>query len=219
MRTALVIGASRGIGREFVRQLLQDGWKVCATARDAAALDDLRAAGAEALKLDVAKPESLAGLGWLLDGVKLDLALYVTGVLGPDQGAHEPPTAADFDAVMHTNVLGAMQAIPLVEDAGGKFAFISSGLGSIAGATSSGRSWLYRASKAALNMVVKSAAADYPKATLIAISPGWVQTDMGGPHAAISAERSVADMLRVLAECKRQDSGGFFNHSGENLPW
>ena len=196
---------------------------MCATARDAAALDDLRAAGAEALKLDVAKPESLAGLGWLLDGVKLDLALYVTGVLGPDQGAHEPPTAADFDAVMHTNVLGAMQAIPLVtplvEDAGGKFAFISSGLGSIAGATSSGRSWLYRASKAALNMVVKSAAANYPKATLIAISPGWVQTDMGGPQAAISAERSVADMLRVLAERKRTDSGGFFNHSGEKLPW
>lgn len=223
MRTALVVGASRGIGREFVRRLLQDGWKVYATARDAAALDDLRAAGAEALKLDVAKPESLAGLGWLLDGVKLDLALYVAGVLGPDQGAHEPPTVADFDAVMHTNVLGAMQAIPLVtplvEDAGGKFAFISSGLGSIAGATSSGRSWLYRASKAALNMVVKSAAADYPKATLIAISPGWVQTDMGGPHAAVSAERSVADMLRVLAERKRTDSGGFFNHSGENLPW
>jgi NAD(P)-dependent dehydrogenase (short-subunit alcohol dehydrogenase family) len=78
---------------------------------------------------------------------------------------------------------------------------------------------VYRASKAALNMVVKSAAADYPKATLIAISPGWVQTDMGGPQAAISAERSVADMLRVLAERKRQDSGGFFNHSGENLPW
>ena len=94
MPTALVIGASRGIGRELARQLAQDGWKTYATARDAAALDELRTEGAEALKLDVAKPESLAGLGWQLDGVKLDLVLYVAGVLGPQQDAKEPPSAA-----------------------------------------------------------------------------------------------------------------------------
>jgi NAD(P)-dependent dehydrogenase (short-subunit alcohol dehydrogenase family) len=223
VRTALVIGASRGIGREFVRQLLQDGWKVYATARNAAGLDDLRAVGAEALKVDVAKSESLAGLGWQLDGVKLDLALYVAGVLGADQGATEPPTVAEFDAVMHTNVLGAMQAMPLiaplVEAAAGKFVFITSGLGSIANATSSGRSWVYRVSKAALNMAVKSAAFDYPKATFIAMSPGWVQTDMGGSNAEISAEQSVADMLREVAKSSLKDSGSYLNHSGEIVPW
>jgi NAD(P)-dependent dehydrogenase (short-subunit alcohol dehydrogenase family) len=223
MPSALIIGASRGIGREFVAQLLQDGWKVYATARNAAALEDLRSAGAEALKLDVAKPESLAGLGWQLDGVKLDLAVYVAGVLGPYIDATEPPTIADFNAVMHTNVLGAMQAIPLVaplvEAAAGKFIFITSGMGSIGEATSSGAWWIYRVSKAALNMAVKSAALDYPKAAFIAMCPGWVRTDMGGPTADSSVEQSVADMREVIAALKLKDSGCYYNHAGRQLPW
>ena len=68
MRTALIIGASRGIGREFVRQLLSAGWKVFATARDEASLQALKEEGAHALKVDVAISESLAGLTWQLDG-------------------------------------------------------------------------------------------------------------------------------------------------------
>ena len=223
MPSALVIGASRGIGREFVQQLLHDGWKVYATARDAAALEELRAAGAEALKLDVAKPESLAGLGGLLDGVKLDLALYVAGVLGPQQDATEPPTVADFDAVMHTNVLGAMQAMPLVaplvEAARGKFVFVTSGMGSIGEAASSGAWWIYRVSKAALNMAVKSGAYDYPKASFIAMCPGWVRTDMGGPTASISVQECVTDIRRVLATLSVKDSGSYYNHAGRHLSW
>src|SRR4051812_5236485 len=97
MSTALVIGASRGIGKEFVHQLLAAGWKVYATARDDAAVASLRAAGAEAIKLDVTQAEALAGLGWQLDGVELDLALYVSGVYGPQSGASEPPAASAFD--------------------------------------------------------------------------------------------------------------------------
>jgi NAD(P)-dependent dehydrogenase (short-subunit alcohol dehydrogenase family) len=223
MPAALVIGASRGIGNGFARQLVNDGWKVYATARDDAALAGLRAAGAEAFKLDVAKPESLAALGWQLDGVKLDLALYVSGLLGPQQDAKEAPTAADFDALMHVNVLGAMQAIPLVapavEAAGGKFVFITSGMGSIAETQASGPWWIYRVSKAALNMVVKSAAFDYPKASFIAMCPGWVRTDMGGSTATSSIEESVADMLRVLASLGLRDSGSYYNLSGRRLPW
>lgn len=223
MRTALVIGASRGIGREFVRQLLADGWKVYACARDDAALADLRAAGAEAIKLDVAKPESLAGLGWQMDGVKLDLALYVAGILGPAQGAAEAPTRHDFDAVMHVNVLGAMQAIPLVaplvEAARGKFVFITSGMGSIGQTQDSGPWWIYRVSKAALNMAVKSAASAYPRATFVAMCPGWVQTDMGGPNATTPVEESVADMRKLIATLSLKDSGTYRSHSGRHLPW
>src|SRR3954447_481672 len=99
MSTALIIGASRGIGQEFVRQLLADGWRVFATARDDASLASLRAAGAEPLKLDVAKSDSLAALGWQLDGEKFDLAIYVAGVYGPSHGATAPPTQQDFDSV------------------------------------------------------------------------------------------------------------------------
>jgi NAD(P)-dependent dehydrogenase (short-subunit alcohol dehydrogenase family) len=222
MPTALVIGASRGIGREFAQQLLQQRWKVYATARDEAALADLRSVGIEALQIDVAKPESLAGIGWQLDDVKLDLAVYVAGVLGPSGGASEPPTNVDFDKVMHTNVLGAMQAIPLVapmvEAGKGKFVFITSGMGSIGEVSSSG-AWLYRVSKAALNMAVKSASLDYPKATFVAMNPGWVQTDMGGSNASITVEESVTSMRKTLDSVDVKQSGSFYSYNGRQLPW
>jgi NAD(P)-dependent dehydrogenase (short-subunit alcohol dehydrogenase family) len=221
MPTALIIGASRGIGHEFVRQLLADGWKVIATARDDAAISALNDAGAKAFKIDVAKPESLAGLGWQLDGEKLDLAIYVAGVFGTKEGATVPPTAQDFDNVMHTNVLGAMQAIPLiapmVEAANGKFAFLSSVMGSIA-ETGSSYGWLYRASKAALNMAVKCASLDY-QATTVALHPGWVQTDMGGAGASITVEQSVSGLLRVIESLQADDTGSYRDYTGRQLPW
>jgi NAD(P)-dependent dehydrogenase (short-subunit alcohol dehydrogenase family) len=222
MPTALVIGASRGIGRELVRQLLAERWQVFATARDDSAVAALQADGAAALKIDVTKPEALAALGWQLDGVELELALYVAGVSGPRAGSSAPPTAAEFDAVMHANVLGAMQSIPLiaplVEAANGKFIFISSIMGSIT-ETEGSSVWTYRVSKAALNMAVKAAAFDYPKATMVAMHPGWVRTDMGGPNASISVEESVGAMRRVIASLSNKDSGTFWDQTGKKLAW
>lgn len=220
MAAALVIGASRGIGREFVRQLLQDGWQVFATARDDASLAALGDAGAQGIRLDVAQTDSVATLGGQLDGACLDLVLYVAGVYGPEHGADTAPTRAAFDQVMQANVLGAMQLIPTIAPmaAGGKCIFISSGMGSIAGTTTS-TGWVYRASKAALNMAVKSAASAYPSAVLAVMSPGWVQTDMGGPDASISVQQSVDSMRSVIARLGLQDSGGFYNYNGARLPW
>lgn len=221
-RTALVIGASRGIGREFVRQLLADGWKVFATARDEHAVAMLADEGAQAMKVDVTKPESLAELPWRLDGEKIDLALYVAGVLPSWDGAAEPPSTAAFDATMHANVLGAMQALPLlapfVADAKGRFVFLTSVMGSIADATTS-TAWIYRASKAALNMAVHSARNDYPDLTLAVIHPGWVQTDMGGPGATVAVQDSVAGMLKVMATLKPADSGSFLSYDGRKMSW
>ncbi len=221
MPTALVIGASRGIGREFVRQLQRDGWRVWATARDDASLAELQGAGAKALKLDVAKTESIAGLGWQLDGERLDLALFVAGVSGPSQGAAEAPTRDAFDQVMHANVLGAMQLIPTVApmmNAGGKCVFISSIMGSIASTTDS-FSWVYRASKAALNMAVKAASCEWREPVFAALHPGWVQTDMGGPNATVPVEQSVKGMLEVVAGLRPADSGSFHAYDGAPLPW
>lgn len=221
-KTALVIGASRGIGRELVRQLLADGWKVFATARSAAALAALEEEGAQALKIDVTKPESLAELSWKLDGEAIDLALYVAGVLPTWEGAAEPPTADAFNATMQANVLGAMQSLPLlaplVAAARGKFVFVSSSLGSIAQAESS-LAWVYRASKAALNMAVYSARNDYPDLTLAVIHPGWVRTDMGGPNATTLVEESVAGMLAQIGRLTAADSGAFVSYDGRELPW
>jgi NAD(P)-dependent dehydrogenase (short-subunit alcohol dehydrogenase family) len=127
-----------------------------------------------------------------------------------------------FDATMHANVLGAMQAIPLVapgvESAKGKFVFITSGMGSISEAESS-MGWVYRASKAALNMAVHSARHDYPNMTLITMNPGWVKTDMGGAQAPTSVAQSVSGMLSVIEKTKPSESGSFQSYDGRKMGW
>ena len=216
MNTVLVIGASRGIGLEFVHQYREAGHRVIATVRDAEGRARVQALGAEALTVDVANPASVSGLAWQLDGEKLDLALYVAGVLRRPN-ALTPPTQDDFDAVMHTNVLGAMQTLPqvapLVAEARGVFAFLSSSMSQIGSVPDSG-SWLYRTSKAALNMAVAAAQHDYPDATLVTIDPGWVQTDMGGAGAALTVEQSVKGMRQVLANLTPADKGHLLHHDG-----
>jgi NAD(P)-dependent dehydrogenase (short-subunit alcohol dehydrogenase family) len=218
----LVIGASRGIGHEFARQLAGAGWKVLATARNEHGLEALQALGAQAIKLDVASTESIAGLAWQLDGLQLDLVIYVAGIFGPHGHANHAPMTGDFDATLHTNVLGAMQVIPtvapMVQAAKGKFIFISSAMGSIVDASDSG-GWVYRVSKAALNMAVRTASVDYPGAALVAMSPGWVKTGLGGKDAALTVEQSVSGMLGVIETLTPQDTGTFRDYAGAHLPW
>ena len=199
-----------------MRQYREAGERVIATARDEAGLERLRGLGAEPLRLDVADPASVSGLSWLLDGEEIDVALYVAGVI--DRGsATTPPTQQAFDQLMHTNVLGLMQVIPqvlpMVEEAGGVFGALSSSMSQIASVPGS-NSWLYRVSKAALNMAVASARFDYPKARLVALDPGWVQTDMGGAAAPITVEGSVRGLRAVLASVTPDDNGRLIHYDG-----
>jgi NAD(P)-dependent dehydrogenase (short-subunit alcohol dehydrogenase family) len=216
MRTVLIIGASRGIGLELAQQYLEAGERVIATARDEAGLSRLRERGAEPLRVDVSDPASVSALAWQLDGEKIDLALYVAGVLDR-ASASTPPTREAFDHTMHTNVLGAMQVIPqvmpMVQAAGGVFAAVSSAMGLI-GSTSAGNAWLYRVSKAALNMAVSAARFDYPGAVLVVLHPGWVSTGMGGASAPLSPEQSASDLRRTLATVTPDDNGRFLFHDG-----
>lgn len=226
MSTVLILGASRGIGFEFACQYVQDGWRVLATARDEDGCAKLQAIGAEAFKLDVAKPSSVSGLSWRLDGEKIDVALYVAGVMDRNS-PQTPPTQEVFDHVMHANVLGAMQALPQVApwvaEADGTFAVVSSRMASLE-LTDNGRAALYKVSKAALNMVVRTASFDFPNVTWLALSPGWVQTDMGGDAAPLKVSDSVAQMRATLmavsgAKKRAAVQGQFLNHDGEALPW
>lgn len=215
----LVIGASRGIGLEFVRQYRAEGRRVIATARDDAGLARLKALDATALRVDVANPASVSGLAWQLEGEKISLALLVAGVMARPN-ATTPPTQSDFDHVMRTNVLGAMQVIPqvapLVQSAAGCFAFISSRMGRI-GEVESSSAWLYRVSKAGLNMAVASAQHDYPGAIMVAMHPGWVQTDMGGQAAHLTVPASVAAMRQTLSGLTSSDAGAFIDIDGSRF--
>ncbi|KAB2899076.1 MAG: SDR family oxidoreductase [Burkholderiaceae bacterium] len=216
MSLILVIGASRGIGLELVRQYAQDGHRVIATVRDAGARERVQALGAEVLTVDVANPASVSGLAWQLDGEKIDTALYVAGVIDR-ASATSPPTRELFDQVMHANVLGAMQVLPqvapLVDEAGGVFAFFSSTM-SLIGSVPASNAWLYRTSKAALNMAVAAAQHDWQRATLITLDPGWVRTDMGGDAAHLSVEDSVRGLRATLASVTPEDRGRLLHHDG-----
>jgi len=224
MSTVLVIGATRGIGLEFVRQYAADGARVIGTFRHAKDADKLRALGVRTLHLDALDPDSVAALGSHLDGQPIDIALLVAGVYGPDISDLTPPSREQFDIVMHTNVLTPMQLIPLLaqnlQAAQGKLAAISSRMGSI-GLAADTQNWLYRASKAALNSVVKSASIELGARGVVcmALSPGWVRTDMGGPSAQLDVRDSVTALRRVIAAANRSHNGRFLNYTGEQYEW
>lgn len=222
MATALIIGASRGIGLELVRQYLADGWRVIATARKAEDCAALVAMGAEAHELDVTNVEACAGIGWKLDGEELEAAFINAGVYGPRHDGF--PMQADFDQVMHTNVLAAMRLIPIIAPMvaakRGKLAVLSSRMGSL-GERSNPIGSLYRASKAALNSVLVDASMVYgPQGvTCIAFHPGWVRTDMGGDDADISVEESASGLRATLAKQPHTERAVYLDYDGKTIAW
>ena len=220
--SVLIVGASRGLGLEFVRQYRAAGAKVVATARSDAGLAAIEALGAKALKLDVADTASASGLAWQIDGEQFDEVVFVAGVYGPHTSGLETPTEADFNAVMHANVLGPMRVLPQIQEAlapAAKLAILSSRMGSI-GLRESTAGWLYRASKAAVNSVLKDASLALDgRAICISFHPGWVRTEMGGNGADIDVATSVAGMRAVLAGLRAEDNGCFFNYDGKRLAW
>lgn len=225
MPSALIIGASRGIGMEFARQYLAAGWRVFGTFRSEADRIRLRDLGVQTLKLDVLDANDLAAASWQLDGEDFDVLVMNAGVYGPRTSSiQKPPTLEEFDQVMRTNVLSAMRLMPLVGPlltrTRGTLAFVSSRMGSIA-ETSASYGMLYRVSKAAVNMVGKLAHSDFSAhgVRVITLHPGWVRTDMGGPNADVEVADSVSGMRRVIAEPLAYPSGGFFDYRGQSLAW
>ncbi len=224
-KTVLIAGASRGLGQEFAHQYRDSNWRVIAGMRTPAKADPaLHAQGIEVVELDVLSVNSIAGAAWHADEAPLALLLINAGVIGVRSENFHAPGDEDFDAVMHTNVLGPMRLIQAfgntVAASGGTIAVLSSYMGSIAD-TKSADNMLYRVSKAAVNMVVKCAALEYgPKgATVVALHPGWVRTDMGGSAAPLERRDSVAGLLKVLAGLTPADNGSFFDYTGKRLPW
>jgi NAD(P)-dependent dehydrogenase (short-subunit alcohol dehydrogenase family) len=236
MPAALVTGANRGLGLEFVRQYAADGWNVVAVCRDpssASALADI-ASGNDAVELvpaDVVDPDSIVALCERLGNRPLDIVINNAGIFGPSRKAagDDGQTFGYVDVDSWIDVLRVNTIAPLkiaeallanVAAAGnGKIVTISSGLGSIAG--TEGGYYAYRTSKAAVNMAMATLAKEPAAAdvTVCVLNPGWVRTDMGGNSAPLEPGESVAAMRRLIEELDSSDSGSFIDVSGRRIDW
>jgi NAD(P)-dependent dehydrogenase (short-subunit alcohol dehydrogenase family) len=223
-QTCIVTGGNRGIGLELVRQLLERGDTVIATARDPEAAPDLHALGVRVESLDVESAKSVAAFTRRLKGAPVDLLLHnaAQGVAGPDV---EQVSGDEVESHFRVNALGPLRVtqalLPNLRAGERKLVVaISSGLGSIAENSSGG--WVaYRISKAALHQVMRTLSAELSKEGLsfVLISPGWVRTRMGGQDAPLSPEESVRGMLKVIDRLTPKDTGRFFNQRGREVPW
>ncbi len=222
----LITGANRGLGLAFARAYAAGGWRVEACCRDPEAAGALRGvAGDVALHgLDVTRGDQVAALAARLAGRPLDLIINNAGISPP-----KPPLGeTDYErwlATLEINTLGPMRVAehfsePLAAGQGKLLVNISSRVGSI-GDNRGGGMYAYRTSKAALNMLVKGLAADLRDRgiVVVALHPGWVRTDMGGPRASLSPEQSVAGMTAVIEGLTIADSGRFYDYNGRELPW
>lgn len=230
MPCALITGANRGIGLEFARSLSADGWGVRACCRNPDKAKALRAlaekSGGEVTvhRLDVTDGLKVASLARELAGESIDLLLNNAGVYGPRGGFGH----TDYDEwlpVFAVNVLAPMRmAERFVEHVARSerkmIVNLSSRMGSVAENTSGG-AYIYRSSKAALNMVVKSLSIDLAERgiAVVAFHPGWVQTDMGGAGADVTPEQSVAGMRDVIDRLDSRSTGRFYAYDGREIPW
>lgn len=219
--TALVIGASRGLGLGLARELGHRGWSVVATERAGRPSPGLHGLGVEVETVDIAVAREIDALAARLAGRRFDLLFVNAGTID-DRGAPIGRVSdEDWARVMSTNALGPLRAIEaldgcLTRDA--TVAAMSSGLGSVADNTSGGFE-AYRASKAALNILLRSYAARSAGRTVLAVSPGWVRTDMGGSDASLDVETSVRGIVDMLA--RRRGTGGvaFVDHRDRDVAW
>jgi NAD(P)-dependent dehydrogenase (short-subunit alcohol dehydrogenase family) len=224
MATVLVVGASRGIGFEFARQYVGAGDQVLATCRKDADADRLRKAGATALRLDVLDAASRDALLPQIGDTRFDTVILSAGIYGPRTNGLQAPDGAEFDRVMHTNVLAPMHLIALLAPSfatpSAKLAVLSSRMGSI-GLMAGTSGLVYRASKAAVNAVLRAASLELgPRGVVcMAFHPGWVRTDMGGAGASIDVGESVTNLRRVITHANDSHNGKFLNYTGEHLSW
>lgn len=232
MRTMLITGANRGIGLEFVRQYVADGWRVVACCRKPAAAEALNRLAAQypdqvtVHALDVTDHAQINQLAQTLSEQPIDLLINNADVYPPARGHALGET--DYAAWQQAFAVNTMAPLKITEAfilqiARSKLktiVTITSKMGSIAD-NRGGGSYIYRSSKAGVNIVMKSLSIDLSPQKIIAIllHPGWVKTDMGGPGALITAEQSVTGMRRVIGNLTLQDSGKFYAFDGKEVPW
>jgi NAD(P)-dependent dehydrogenase (short-subunit alcohol dehydrogenase family) len=239
MPVILLTGANRGLGLEFVRQYDAAGWRIHACARDPERADELKALADKAAgrisvhALDVEDFSAIDALARRLGGTPLDVLINCAGWMGTRSFAREGVSVQQFgnsdfsewEKVFRINAFAPMKvAEAFVEHVAAseqkKLISLTSVMGSLSRNTI-GRFYQYRASKAALNQIIRSLAIDLAPRGIIAIPlhPGWVRTDMGGPKADIDVQTSVRGMRKVIEGLTPEQSGRFWAYDGTEVPW
>ncbi len=226
--TALIVGASRGLGLALVEEYLSRGWDVVGTERDKSrsGLQDLKdkyGARLEIEEVDIVEQDQVSALHDRLRGRIFDLLFVNAGVANdPDETIGNVSTD-EFIRIMVTNTLSPMRVIEKLDDLvspTGTIGVMSSGLGSVADNEQGG--WeIYRGSKAALNTLMRSYAARHrtDQQSLVIIAPGWVRTDMGGPHAALEIHESIPRVVDTISAQSGKPGLRYLNYQGHTVRW
>jgi NAD(P)-dependent dehydrogenase (short-subunit alcohol dehydrogenase family) len=224
-KTALIIGASRGLGLGLVKTLLADGWQVTATVRNPQHADALTALGPVRVeKLDMDDQQAVIALSQQLKGEVFDLLFVNAGVKGPTDQGPGGATLAEVGQLFFTNAVApinlAQRFVGQIRPHSGVLAFMSSVLGSVT-MPDAPELALYKASKAALNSMTNSFIGQLGEQTLTVLSlhPGWVKTDMGGEGATLDVETSTRGLIDQVNAYAGKGGHHFVNYKGETIPW
>jgi NAD(P)-dependent dehydrogenase (short-subunit alcohol dehydrogenase family) len=231
MPVALITGANRGLGLEFTRQYLSDGWRIFAACRVPACANELQRLAKkpdgelDIVAMDVTDAKSVRAAAVQAGDARIDLLINCAGITGASGQRVGKIDYGSWAHVLDVNTMGPLRVIEsfldkIAQSQRRLVVTITSGMGSLADNTSGG-SIAYRTSKAAVNMVTRSAAIDLaPKRiTCAVINPGWVKTDMGGPNATLTPRESVTAMRRLIEKVGPDQSGKFFHYDGTEYPW
>lgn len=225
--TILIVGASRGLGLAMAAEFLTKGWNVLGTVRGSqrTALHDLADAHpgrVEIEAVDIVEPDQVAALRDRLSGRTVEMLFVNAGITNRDPGQTIGEVSTDdFVQVMVTNALSPMRVIERLEGnvvAGGLIGVMSSGQGSIAN-NLTGMRELYRGSKAALNMFMRSYAARHAGTPLAVIAPGWIRTELGGPDAPLTIADSIPNLVNVLLAKRDRPGLEYLDYLGRTVPW